>query len=108
MSAFRHIALDRPAFETTRPRRLPGAAFMRRRPIARTLAGQIWLHRIAACVAVAGAMLLQACALSLVAHFLIGGEAAALPDLPTCLYGLAIGAGMLGLPRLADTAIVVT
>ena len=52
-----------------------------------------------------GAVLAQACLLSLVARYVIGTEAAALPDLATCFYGLAVGTGMLCLRPLAEAAI---
>jgi hypothetical protein len=106
MSAFSHIAQGRSRFDAARLRQRLGAALVRRRgQITRTLAGRIWLHRIAACGGVAGAVLAQACILSLIARFVIGVEAAALPDLATCLYGLAVGGGMLCLRPLAKAAI---
>jgi hypothetical protein len=104
MSAFQHTALGRSGLEASR-RRL-GAAFAgRRRRILRRLAGQIWLHRVAACAGIAGAVLAQACVFSLTARFLMGIDDTVLPDLTTCLYGLAAGIGMLGLRPLAEATV---
>jgi hypothetical protein len=105
MSAFQYVALGRSGLDASR-RRLGAAVAARRRRILRRLAGQIWLHRAAACAGVAGAVLIQGCILSLIARFVVGIDAAVLPDLATCLYGLAIGAAMLGLRPL--TAATVT
>jgi hypothetical protein len=105
MSAFQYVAVGRSGLDASR-RRFGAAVAARRRRIQRRLAGQIWLHRAAACAGVAGAVLVQGCVFSLAGHFIVGIDAAVLPELSTCLYGLVIGAALLGLRPL--TAATVT
>jgi hypothetical protein len=101
MSAFQHTVLGQTARRASRER-LSAALSRHRRRVVRRLAGQIWLHRVAACAGILGAVLVQACVFSLIARFLIGIDAAVLPDFAFCLYGLALGAAMLGLRPLVE------
>jgi hypothetical protein len=105
MSALQYMVLGRSGLGASR-RRLGAAVAARRRRILRRLAGQIWLHRAAACAGVVGAVLAQGCVLSLAARFIVGIDAAVLPDVATCLYGIAIAAAMLGLRPLIAAAVI--
>jgi hypothetical protein len=91
MSTFEQVALRRSAPYGLRdplavglPRRFNG--------VVAHLRGEVWVVRLAACCGFAGAVLLQAGLLNLVARLVLMLDAAALPDATASAYCAILGA----------------